>query len=1039
MMPRMSAWRAPIPGDILSAVVDTEQTITGPDSALTVTSLGDRADEFSATGATLRPGAGAAIGPRPPHLEAELLERGAALGRYLVLDRLGAGGMGVVYTAYDPQLDRKVALKLVRNPKATYSSEGPTRLLREAQAMAKLAHPNVVTVHDVGIVDGQVFIAMEFVEGQTLGEWLAELGPAPGSGPGSGLGPRWVEVLDVFVAAGAGLRAAHEVGIVHRDFKPDNVLIGVDGRVRVMDFGLARADDDNPAVRQATGRQSALGPADDDNPAMPSDEGHELADSALGFTATTLTVAGAIMGTPAYMAPEQHLGLRADARADQFGFCVAMYEGLYGRRPFVGDNRHALALAVLEDQPAPAPKQTEVPAWLHAILLRGLATAADDRFESMAALLEAIAVARQPPRSRGGLILGLTVALGLAGALALGVSREQPRVAGPCDATATELDSTWGPERRAKVEQAFVRAGLAAEARASALAALDGYAGGWTAMRQDSCEATRVRASQSDELMDLRSQCLDRRRAELDALVDLLERGNPAALAKATLSVENLAPVQVCADLEQLRARVPLPEDPEARAALRRGEATLAEARAHVEAGLYADAALRIDTVEAEALAHAPLAGAVAALRGRVQVGRGEYVAAEASFAAASLAAAEGRDDRLRVEVAIELARLLGGHRSQPEQAALVDREAEVGIARIGGAPELDRRRRVTQALTKRNAGEPDEALKLLDAVRAELDQAGETETEFFTSVELMRASLIANLGRYEQARELLTRSIATLETRHGPDHPALITPLINLASMYVQNGEVEPSRATHTRVVALAEARLGPEHPDTAVAYESLGLFHYYVGDFASARTNLERAVRSYAANFDAGHPSLVRARGNYSAVLIELGEHDEAERVLIDSRDALVARFGRGHDYLAFLLINLAELYTAVERYDEARESIQWARTNAEGNFGHDNHRTAEAYSIEGQVEAAAGKIDAAIASLEAALDIYSRIEVPSGRLALAEAQLAAALVRTPERRNEGHKLFASATTRAASEAGAPSLAEVEALGTAAGLRAP
>ena len=998
---------------------DTEQTVAGPDpSAVTVTS-------GAATIVGERPGQ---RGPSPRARElvdGERLDRGAALGRYLVLDRLGAGGMGVVYAAYDPQLDRRVALKLVRNPRASAGNEAPTRLLREAQAMAKLAHPNVVAVHDVGIVADQVFIAMEFVEGQTLGEWLKGLDQPP----------HWEAVLDRFVEAGAGLRAAHEVGIVHRDFKPDNVLIGADGRVRVMDFGLARADDE----RTPTGPFDVLDPATPIPGELALDPGRDVAldpsgPSSLGSTAPTLTVTGTIMGTPAYMAPEQHLGLRADARADQFSFCVALYEGLYGRRPFPGDNRHALALAVLDGRPMPPPKATEVPGWLHAIVLRGLTTAADERFESMAALLAAIELGSQPARARRGWLLGLGIvgALAIGGGLGAYALREPVAVAGPCDSAASELDATWGADKRAAVASAFDRAGLAPAARDGALAALDGYADAWTTMRRDSCEATRVRASQSDELMDLRSQCLDRRQAELGALVELLARGNPAALAKASLSVERLTPIQVCADVEQLRARVPLPEDPDTRAAVRRGEAILADARAHLDAGLYADASALLDTVEPEARGHAPLAAALAALRGRTQVARGELVAGEASFAAASLAAAEGRDDRLRVEVAIELADLLGAHLSRPEEAARLDHEAEVGLVRIGGAPELDRRRRLVQATTKRVAGEPDEALRILDAIRAELEAAGEAGTETFTGVELMRASMLANLGRYEQAKALLTKSIAELEARHGPDHPALLPPLTNLAAMHIAHGEIEQSKLLHDRVVALAEARLGPDHPDTAVAYESLGLFHYYTGDYAQARTYLERAVRSYAANFDAGHPSLVRARGNTSAILIELGEYDEAERILLDSRDALVARFGREHDYLAFLLINLAELYTARERYPEAREAIQWARSNAEANFGHDNHRTAEACVIEGRVELGAGQIDAAIASLDAALDIYTRIEVPPATLAMAEALSATALLQTRDRKLEGRERLAQATARARElgEAGAATLAEIEQL---------
>ncbi|HET6583005.1 MAG TPA: serine/threonine-protein kinase, partial [Nannocystaceae bacterium] len=228
------------------------------------------------------------------------LARGTTLGRYVVLERIGSGGMGVVYAAYDPQLDRKVALKLLHaREERDGDSGGRARVLREAQAMARLSHPNVVAVHDVGVVDDTLFVAMEFVEGVTLGHFIAA---------GS---RRWNEVLDVFEPAGRGLAAAHAAGLVHRDFKPDNVMIGNDGRVRVMDFGLARA-----AAEITTESSEGSG-------------GSIVELSGVD----RLTRTGALVGTPAYMAPELLAGGNADARSDQFAFCVALHRALYGTAP----------------------------------------------------------------------------------------------------------------------------------------------------------------------------------------------------------------------------------------------------------------------------------------------------------------------------------------------------------------------------------------------------------------------------------------------------------------------------------------------------------------------------------------------------------------------------------------------------------------------------------------------------------------------------------------------------------------------------------
>jgi Protein kinase domain len=227
---------------------------------------------------------------------------GATVGRYVVLNRLGEGGMGVVYAARDPELDRKVALKLLRGDFSQIAQGSlHRRLLQEAQAMARMAHPNVVTVYDVGTWRNRIFIAMEIVEGQTLGEWLAG-------------GPRfWREIVAMFLPAGHGLAAAHASGLVHRDFKPASVFIGSDGRVRVGDFGLA-----------ATG---ATGPRTTD-----ADHGE------LAATADSQSAVGSMAGTPYYMAPEELLGDPTDARSDQFSFCVALYAAITGLHPFAGDS-----------------------------------------------------------------------------------------------------------------------------------------------------------------------------------------------------------------------------------------------------------------------------------------------------------------------------------------------------------------------------------------------------------------------------------------------------------------------------------------------------------------------------------------------------------------------------------------------------------------------------------------------------------------------------------------------------------------------------
>ncbi len=311
-------------------------------------------------------------------------EHGAAVGRYLVLEAVGRGGLGRVFAAYDPQLDRKVAIKLLdaRAHRGLTPAQLRGRLLREAQALAKVRHPNVVAVHDVGVLGDPgdahhaVFLTMELVDGGTLRQWLAEQ-------------PRsWQEIRDVFVAAARGLAAAHDANVVHRDVKPGNVLVGRDGRVQVADFGLARALDLDA---------SSLPPSP--SPSMP---------PIVTIDAGSLT--GPTAGTPAYMAPEQHRGERVDARCDQFGLCVALFEALWSTRPFVGDTPEAVRAAVIAGKMVDPPAHG-VPGWLRKVVQRGLASDPAERWPSMQALVAALQLDRPRRFSRAvagaaGLVAG---------------------------------------------------------------------------------------------------------------------------------------------------------------------------------------------------------------------------------------------------------------------------------------------------------------------------------------------------------------------------------------------------------------------------------------------------------------------------------------------------------------------------------------------------------------------------------------------------------------------------------------------------------
>jgi WD40 repeat protein/predicted Ser/Thr protein kinase len=293
------------------------------------------------------------------------------LGSYVPLHKLGQGGMGVVYAAYDEKLDRKVALKLLR---ARGNEIARARMIREARAMARLSHPNVAQVYGIEEFGEQLFIVVEFIDGVTLKAWLAERTRTRD------------EILAVFRGAGEGLAAAHAAGLVHRDFKPDNVMVRRDGRVLVMDFGLVHSQVDQP---------------------------HELGETEPGAEPVVdLTRTGAMLGTPAYMAPEQFLGRETDARSDQFSFCVTLWEALYGQRPFSAENMQALAQAVTSGTFTLVDRR-EVPAWLREVIVRGLAVTPEQRWPSMAALMTALGKDPQQRRRWMGIAAGALVVGGI--------------------------------------------------------------------------------------------------------------------------------------------------------------------------------------------------------------------------------------------------------------------------------------------------------------------------------------------------------------------------------------------------------------------------------------------------------------------------------------------------------------------------------------------------------------------------------------------------------------------------------------------------
>jgi tRNA A-37 threonylcarbamoyl transferase component Bud32 len=488
--------------------------------------------------------------PAPP----ARLDRGTTVGRYVIIDVVGAGGMGVVYSAFDPELDRKVALKLLR-PEARIDAgrvRARDRLLREAQAMAKLSHPNVLPVFDVGTYESAVFIALEFIDGETMRAWIDRTRPG------------WQRVLEVMSAAARGLSAAHAEGLVHRDFKPENVLLGRRGDVRVMDFGLARA-------------ASELDSGGGDSTTT---EGR----TADVVDASNLTKTGFVLGTPAYMAPEQHRGAVLDARADQFAFCVSLYEALYGERPFPGRSASEVLAAVTGRAVRPAPRNSAVPRWLRRVVLRGLAPDPADRWPSLDALRLELDRDRRGPVRIGALVV-TTAAVAVAAGFAYGRSASADS---PCLGHAEDLAEVWSDQRRAAIAAQFAATGLgyAADTWTRVETSLAGYVATWTTERMDACEASRPRREQGEAVVDPRSACLDRRRTQLDALLEVFASADAGVVERAVAAASGLDAPSTCSSPAALGPDLQTPS-PEVAAEVERlrGSDCAVTSRAHARCG----------------------------------------------------------------------------------------------------------------------------------------------------------------------------------------------------------------------------------------------------------------------------------------------------------------------------------------------------------------------------------------------------------------------------------------------------------------------
>ena len=895
----------------------TTDTVGSPVRGPTITSTDPSQVEPGGAAVTVPGGAAADVDDLP-----------ATIARYRVTGRLGAGGMGVVYAARDPALDRAVAIKVVRRQLA--GSELDQRLEREAQALARLDHPNVVTVYDAGVDGDRLYIVMQRVDGETLDERLDD--PAA---------PR-AAVLGWFLDAGRGLAAVHAAGLVHRDFKPANVLIDAGGVAKVTDFGLARLSNlVDPEADRATG-----------SPDTP---------------LTRSMTQGKTVGTPAYMAPEQFLGGPITAATDQFAFSVSVWEGLTGKRPFAGDTydelRRAVATGAIE------PPAVRLPRRVERALRRGLAVRVSERWPDLEALLAELAPSR---RRRFG--IGAIAAGALAAAFA-GVLVISPLGRGddPCAGVDRAVDAVW-PGRMPGVAAALAAVTRAAptdrdHAIAATLSYLNDRAARWRLGRRDACEATRVRHAQDRALMDRRVACLDRSLAGIAAAIDEISR---ASLVESVLRAPAVAAAGLDPDLcrgEQLERVPPQPAAP---------------------LELWRKA-LAIDAATAAGRAAAALAAGKQLAAEAERTGDNQLVAylwSKIAVAGSDLSTADARDATRRAAQAAAAA-------GDDALAAEAWGRAAATAAHAGDLGAVDDLMAMARAAASR-ARDPDAALWIdgftgmiaverleFDAAiatcRRVLDQATGKPRERIADFALECLTLALIRGeRWPEAEPPARRLVARLTERNGAEHPNTIYARLKLATVHY-HGDRPRAELEANAVTADLTRLFGPDSPHLM---EALSIIANTEMELSGQAT--ERSLHAARQALDIGERLLPAD----DAKLARLYWIWAAELTAIFdpiSHKQITGRIGEARD----------AYQRAMAIYERRREDFEWAKlAMAMAQMDRDDHACARALGPLHQVAnmADAGRLPAGMG--DAARAETGVCQLAAGDPASAAATLAAAV---------------------------------------------
>jgi eukaryotic-like serine/threonine-protein kinase len=781
-----------------------------------------------------------------PH-DSDELQPGDAIDRYVVGQRLGAGAMGVVFEAFDPELQRRVAIKLVQPGAPAHASERErARMLREAQAMARLHHPGLVPVLAVGMHGDELYLVMELVEGTTMRAWIVAE-PRP-----------WKEIVRAYVAAARGLAAAHAAGVVHRDFKPDNVLIAtaanaedVATRVRVIDFGLARL------VAHGSDLEPTLDSAPDD---------------------LARTAAGAMIGTPAYMPPEQLRDAAVDARADQFALAVSLWEGVYGRRPFSGSSLAAVLESIDAGQITRPPAGTRVPTSLRRTLERALSPRPDARFVDMDAFGDELERCLGRPKSH----LALGASLGALGAIAVvAIASRDP------SSCRSEAAPGWDEDMRDRIAVAFAGADESlAGAAPAVLATIDRRAAAWHDVQDRICVAEAA-----GEATSAAQTCLDVRRYELAATLEVIAGGGEDVLARALPMVASLPAIEPCMRAAPQLAKSDPPALVDEARSLRE---QLARARALGEAGNYeaAEAAVEHVVSRAAEIGHAAVRVEAACELGKVHVDAGQAAEAVPQLEAAFFDAREIGHDEVATQAAITLVDVVGGRLARVDEVGPWVAHAEAALSRWGSSElraELEKARGGI-ALRANDASTAIEHYQ--NSVELLREDGDPDDPRLATAIDAL--GIAHHIAQHDDiALEHHERALAIRERVYGDEHPHVAHSLVNIARVLMAQGLEEPAIHHNEWVVAINEAALGPEHEFTAVAHNNLGAVWGGLGEPAAAAAEF-RAARPGFERLGVDHPDHAMVLANIGQSAYESGDFVEASDSLERALAIRERRFG-------------------------------------------------------------------------------------------------------------------------------------------------